>query len=337
MKQNQTARPLHGFTLVELLVVIAIIGILISLLLPAVQAAREAARRSQCQNQLRQVSLALHGYESAYEVFPEGVTNPTGPIRNVPQGDHKGWIARILPYLGEQVRYRNLDWSLGAYHKNNDPVRQSVIALLFCPSSPSDEYPGSSYAGVHHDQEAPIDTTNNGILFLNSRLQFRDLTDGASYTLAIGEKLLDPKTDLGWITGTPATLRNLGPVVNANAGLNNTQSGSTDCPWYGADDAKANLRVEDFEFDGDNNVQTPQPDNPGDGDNEGRPLDPWHPAGGDPANPLLVGGFGSEHPGGAQFAIADGSTRFLHDGTNPALLEQLANRHDGAMIDGVDW
>lgn len=320
-------RRRHGFTLVELLVVIAIIGILIALLLPAVQAAREAARRSQCQNQLRQVSLALHGYENAFELFPEGTTNPTGPINNLPQGDHKSWIARILPYLGEQVRYRNLDWSVGAYHKNNDPVRQTNISLLFCPSSPSNQYPGSCYAGVHHDQEAPIDTTNNGILFLNSRLQFRDLVDGAAYTLAIGEKLLEPQTDLGWLSGTPATLRNLGPLINANLGGANNQRWNSDSRWYLADD------VAGFGF-GEPAAQAETNNEQAD---EDRPLDPWHAVGGDATNPLVVGGFGSDHPGGAQFAIADGSTRFLHEGTDPELLQQLANRQDGAMIDGAEW
>jgi len=78
------SRRTNGFTLVELLVVIAIIGILVALLLPAVQAAREAARRSQCQNHLSQLILAVHNYEMAHQVFPPGTINPTGPIVNVP-------------------------------------------------------------------------------------------------------------------------------------------------------------------------------------------------------------------------------------------------------------
>ena len=76
----------EGFTLIELLVVIAIIAVLIGLLLPAVQAAREAARRAQCVNNLMQLGIAVHNYESAHEVLPPGVVDPTGPIKNLPQG-----------------------------------------------------------------------------------------------------------------------------------------------------------------------------------------------------------------------------------------------------------
>ena len=129
MKSTPTAKPpaTHGgFTLVELLVVIAIIGVLVALLLPAVQASREAARRSSCANNVRQIIIALHDYEHAHEHFPAGSTNPTGPIKNLPQGDHMSWIARILPDLGEQARFRQIDFTVGAYHKLNNPMRQTI-------------------------------------------------------------------------------------------------------------------------------------------------------------------------------------------------------------------
>ena len=92
-----------AFTLVELLVVIAIIGILIALLLPAVQAAREAARRANCVNNLAQIGVALQSYQSAHLSLPPGTVEPKGPIYNVPQGNHIGWMTQILPYIEEQI------------------------------------------------------------------------------------------------------------------------------------------------------------------------------------------------------------------------------------------
>jgi prepilin-type processing-associated H-X9-DG protein len=84
-----------------------------------------------------------------------------------------------------------------------------VIESLICPSNPADSWPYSSYAGCHHDAEAPIDVNNRGVFFLNSRITRDDLKDGAAYTLFLGEKLID-SFDLGWLSGTPGTLRNTG-------------------------------------------------------------------------------------------------------------------------------
>ena len=89
----------RAFTLVELLVVIAIIGVLVALLLPAVQAAREAARRVSCMNNTTQLSLSMHSYDFHHEELPPGVTNPDGPIRNEPVGQHVSWTVMVLPYL----------------------------------------------------------------------------------------------------------------------------------------------------------------------------------------------------------------------------------------------
>src|SRR4051795_11487074 len=126
-----------AFTLVELLVVIAIIGILVALLLPAIQAAREAARRTSCVNNEVQLALAIHNYEFHFETLPPGVTNPTGPIRSEPQGNHVSWIVRILPYMEEQTLFKHFDAAAGAYAPANAPVRAAQIAIMMCPSSAS--------------------------------------------------------------------------------------------------------------------------------------------------------------------------------------------------------
>ena len=209
----------RAFTLVELLVVIAIIGVLVALLLPAVQAAREAARRSSCQNNVRQVITALHNYEFANERLPTGVANDAGPVRNLPEGNHMGWIARILPELGEPARYSSTSFEVGAYHQRNNAMRQLAIPVLVCPSFPGPDMPASSYAGVHHDKEAPIDDDNVGVLFLNSHIAFDDLPDGSSYTLVVGEKIVRGYEDLGWMSGTAATLRNTGSPLNRDQAM----------------------------------------------------------------------------------------------------------------------
>ncbi len=217
---RRVSRPLHGFTLVELLVVIAIISTLIGLLLPAVQSAREAARRCACSNNILQLGLALHTYEFANEAFPPGVTDATGPIRNMPEGQHIGWIVRLLPFIEQQSLERHFHIDEGVYAASNDEPRAACIRTLICPSSPSEEVRHdeggvevavSSYAGCHHDTEAPIDTTNHGLLFLNSRIRFSDITDGSSNTLLLGERR-GSDNDLGWASGTRATLRNTSPI-----------------------------------------------------------------------------------------------------------------------------
>jgi prepilin-type N-terminal cleavage/methylation domain-containing protein len=129
----------RGFTLVELLVVIAIIGILVALLLPAIQAAREAARRSQCQNSMKQLGLAILNYESAKKEFPAGGITE-GPCCGTPSG--AGWSILILPYVEEQALYDKYDFddpndSRVDFDKdglNNSVVREANPKVFDCPT-----------------------------------------------------------------------------------------------------------------------------------------------------------------------------------------------------------
>lgn len=214
-----TRQPSRAFTLVELLVVIAIIGILVALLLPAVQAAREAARRMSCVNNLTQLVLAIQGYESSYRVYPPGTVNPQGPIMSVSEGMHHNWLTKVLPYMEDETTYNHIDFSVSVYDPKNEPVRKVRISLAVCPSDPgmSRDHSVSSYAAVHHDVEAPIDVDQHGVFFLNSAVRYEQVSDGAAYTLFLGEKLIDSQRDLGWMSGTRWTLRNTGRPINTTS------------------------------------------------------------------------------------------------------------------------
>ena len=106
----RSMRRLRGFTLMELLIVIAIIAILIALLLPAVQSARENARRVQCQNNLTQMGIALQHYNQTFGVLPPGCVNQTGPILADGKGYRMGWMAQILPYMGQDGLWYGLNF-----------------------------------------------------------------------------------------------------------------------------------------------------------------------------------------------------------------------------------
>ena len=289
-----------AFTLVELLVVIAIIGILVSLLLPAIQACREAARRTQCNNNLMQLGLAVQNYEMAFRVYPPGTVDKTGPIHNVPEGYHHNWASQILPFLEETNTYRHIDFAVGVYDEKNATVRKVRLTTLRCPSDPAPltdmDVAIGSYAAVHHDVEAPINTDDHGVFFLNSAVRCLDISDGTSHTLFIGEKFTDtvrtpPIKDLGWMSGTRATLRNTGTSLNQE--LHDSHQ-----PY----------------LTGGQPVE--------------RPRDEGH---------LWVGGFSSAHPGGGQFVFGDGHVGFVSESLRKEVLQQLANRADGKLLNGDEY
>ena len=205
-----------AFTLVELLVVIAIIGILAAVMMPALSTARQAGRRLECSNKLMRIGMAMNDYEQAFGSFPAGTVNPNGPVVSKPAGMHHSWLARILPYMDQPTVYRKLDYSQSVYAEANRLVRDARISDYICPSeSRGAEFPMSSYAGCHNDIETPIDTNNNGVLFLNSAVARTDIVDGLSQTIMVGEKI-SKEGDMSWLSGTRATLRNAGTKLASN-------------------------------------------------------------------------------------------------------------------------
>lgn len=233
--RESASRRANAFTLVELLVVIAIIGILVALLLPAVQAAREAARRSMCSNNFKQVSLALQNYADAKKSFPAGTylwqsntcSNPA-PGSNGYRG--WGWASFVLPYLEENGIYDRFDFRGRPIDlpspRVNFPVTAEFVKAFLCPSEPQGPelvfMTGDGQNGTHQDDDCgntnmagvadSVDWTcdgseprNNGdgMLFNNSRVRFKDILDGTSHTLIIGEAIgLDPGSHQGfpWVT-----------------------------------------------------------------------------------------------------------------------------------------
>lgn len=138
---------LRGFTLVELLVVIAIIGILIALLLPAVQAAREAARRSSCTNNLKQMGVAVHNYHDAMKAIPPGKIQTA-----VSDNGTSTWAIAILPYMEQDPLYKRFNFSVRLDNDVNDPPTMTPISTFGCPSDkPVDTVvrPSSGQTGGH--------------------------------------------------------------------------------------------------------------------------------------------------------------------------------------------
>src|SRR5262249_8657717 len=202
-----------AFTLIELLVVIAIIAILIGLLLPAVQQVREAANRTACQNNLKQIGLALHSFHDARKRFPPGYWDPRPP----PQlGPGWGWPVYLLLYLEQAPLYRALkvDSELFGSGKNlapPTPLTQTALSIFRCPSDTGpainpnyDNHATSNYRGVMAGRAPVIATAAgnvvklntpfdafDGMFWRNSKVRVADVTDGLSNTLAVGETALD--------------------------------------------------------------------------------------------------------------------------------------------------
>jgi len=201
-------RHLRGFTLIELLVVIAIIAVLIALLLPAVQQAREAARRSQCKNNLKQIGLALHNYHDLHSTFPPGwVARGTdwGSDYCKNNGDkHQApWTVLILPQLEMTNLYDKFDLG-GDFIVDNSIVpapngnfATSRIPVYQCPSDPATSVFRAhvDYMGIQGGGEPDCWNngakdrvfSRNGVLYANSVVRMRDITDGSSNTVIVGE------------------------------------------------------------------------------------------------------------------------------------------------------
>lgn len=299
--RSRQHKPRPGFTLVELLVVIAIIGVLVALLLPAVQAAREAARRTQCKNGLKQIALALQNYHGTHQRFPEGVVhqNPAPPSVSNSYLGNWSWNALILPYVEQNAAYEQsgvlqTDLATALDDVNKLAAMQAAMPVFLCPttSSPTinEERDPQSASGQHYglttSDYVGVNSSNelrrfrgqpgkqaNGIFMVEKGTRIREITDGTSNTIILGERSWE--TTLSGNEGF--VLGRAGVVFGIRGVRDNSEIGLADgmgCGKYAM------------------NYSSSSPTK---------------------SNSFARRGFSSRHPGGANFAFADGSVIFLSD------------------------
>lgn len=337
-------RQKFGFTLVELLVVIAIIGILVGLLLPAVQAAREAARRMQCGNNLKQLGLALHNYESSHKRLPPGWIASTG--LSYPGGTGStgtgtsgqgswGWPALILPFIEQQNLSDSLQVGQDMRRALDDAVRLKLMQQRFptfrCPSDIAPDINDkrqmtgftatirnistSNYVGWNSGSRGYFDGDTNGgggirrgIFLMNKSTKLGEITDGLSNTIAIGERMyktFHPPASACQISCAAA-------VIFGNE-WNTDYDNSTRNPRYGNTNT---LGMGEGHI---NSIFTGNPGNPGGN-----------------CNSICARGAASYHVGGAQFALADGSVHFISQSIHWVPDDTLNSTYEflGAIADG---
>jgi type II secretory pathway pseudopilin PulG len=192
-------------TLVELLVVMAILGLLVGLLLPAVQSARNAARRAGCQNNLRQIGLALHAFHAAHGAFPEGGIEWRPPGNTTRR--QISWCAWLLPYLDEAALADSLDLNQAFDSRANAQAAAEILSVFICPAGrrgpvlvegrgPCD------YGGIYGERIASTNQPPKGIMLYDRRISEHEIPDGLSKTLIVAE-------DTGFADGQWINGRNL--------------------------------------------------------------------------------------------------------------------------------
>lgn len=288
-------RRQRGFTLIELLVVIAIIAILIGLLLPAVQKVREAAARTQCINNLKQMGLALHNYHDANGVLPKGQARYTSAA---PYEGAWSWQAFILPFMEQDNVYREAKTFASGGGTNwyawYNPMCATKVKMYNCPS---DSRGGQIYPGEPSIRDQALtgylgnsgttSTSNDGVLFQESKVTLVGITDGTSNTIMVGERPPNSNLEFGW----------------AFAAYGYDGRGNADCVLTSNDLAVANYFITNYGCP--SGVTAAQKIGLG----TGLPT---------------VGCDGSHywsfHTAGAQFLMGDGSCRLLSYGANNVLV-----------------
>jgi prepilin-type N-terminal cleavage/methylation domain-containing protein/prepilin-type processing-associated H-X9-DG protein len=346
----------RGFTLIELLVVIAIIAVLIALLLPAVQAAREAARRIQCNNNLKQLGIALHNYHSSNNCFPVGFLYPTKTTGLPVPALHYRWsvLAQLTPFLEQTSVYQSLNMNFpiaagpsGLYgvgpwtvFAENSTTLSTKVNIFLCPSDPSpapanlsggvasgptnyhfcsgDGSPGSVNIG-----DAGLTVPAKGAFVLGAPQSLATIIDGSSQTVAGSEQLIG--TAAGG-AATQATAIPLPQDVRRAAAITTVPLTDAGC----ANPTGWRLDKGNGWWDGDyrstlyNHYLTPN----------SRFYDCWQTS--PPHNPALKAAR-SNHPGGVNVLFCDGHSQFIKDSVSLPTWRALATRQAGEVISSDDY
>jgi prepilin-type N-terminal cleavage/methylation domain-containing protein len=314
MKSNRPAKSRtsrDGFTLIELLVVIAIIGLLIGLLLPAVQAAREASRRSQCLNNLKQIGLALHNYESLIKRLPpsssDSVLNGVWNWSASPVKKLHGWPTLLLAHLEESNLAGLVNFNVSALDPLNRAAASQAIAVYRCPSFDGPSYSsdpqytavspllairnyvalGATTAGnIYWDPGWGTAETQDGSIYPQSHTRLKDIADGLSHTLLIAETR-EPDAAV-WIDGTTAS------ITSHRVDDNNP-------PSYAGSENSLNYQPY-YVYSGSNSID-------------------------------MQFGPSSMHSGAVAHLYADGSAQMLGDSIATVVYDALVTRSGGEVLD----
>ncbi|MCA9052732.1 MAG: DUF1559 domain-containing protein [Planctomycetaceae bacterium] len=345
----------RGFTLIELLVVIAIIAILVALLLPAVQQVREAARKSQCQDHLHNIVIGLMDYEASLKVLPQlmqpdyhqyrSVENPVGSIQTGVFGSGQytaawNWSALVLPFMEQKPAYdtlavgslRGQESFDSAYGSPANTARQQTfetpIGVFMCPSDNNPQGKLAVGTGTNNRMSEANGTKRNTIVLNYPAVNRRGtgtqgscswvqsatwgeagafrigvatrlalITDGTSNTLFVGERAYQYNNP----TNPGTKINAFGGKVFISKGTSGSLGGPNGCGGLscGLTDAGGVLG--------------------------GRPINPAN-------NGQAQGGFSSQHPGGAQFALGDGKVTFISENTDLRVCGNLAGIADGNVV-----